>query len=96
MECAFGILSNKWRVFHTAILLNPQFVDILVKAACVLHNFVRLRDGYKFEDTLTCEMDDIPVRGTGGTSRNVQDVRNTFSDFFLSPAGCVPWQYDMV
>ena len=46
VECAFGILANKWRVFHTSISLDPDFVKEIVLAACVLHNFVRVRDGF--------------------------------------------------
>lgn len=37
----------------------------IVLTACVLHNFVRVRDGHHFEDTLTCLLEDIPVVGTG-------------------------------
>ncbi|KAF0717933.1 protein ALP1-like [Aphis craccivora] len=25
VECTFGILSNKWRIFHRAINLDPDF-----------------------------------------------------------------------
>ncbi|GBP40870.1 hypothetical protein EVAR_88931_1 [Eumeta japonica] len=53
VECAFGILSNKWRIFHTSMTIPPDFAVLVTKAACVLHNFVRRRDGYRFEDTLT-------------------------------------------
>jgi len=45
IECTFGILSNKWRVFHsTNILVEPDFAILITKASCVLHNFVRRRD----------------------------------------------------
>lgn len=27
VECAFGVLANKWRVFHTPILVQPGFID---------------------------------------------------------------------
>ncbi|KAJ8946584.1 hypothetical protein NQ314_008839 [Rhamnusium bicolor] len=65
-------------------------------SACILHNFVRLRDGYKFEDTLACDMGDIAIIGTGGTSNKATDIRNSFASFFVSPAGSVPWQYDII
>nr|CAI5866952.1 unnamed protein product [Callosobruchus analis] len=81
IECTFGILANKWRIFLTT---------------CVLHNFVRLRDGFKFEDTLTCAMVDIPVIGTGGTGKSAKQVRDTLAEFFITPAGSVPWQYHKV
>lgn len=33
VECGFGILSYKFRIFH-----NLKFCDTLVKACCILHN----------------------------------------------------------
>ncbi|GBP23647.1 hypothetical protein EVAR_80264_1 [Eumeta japonica] len=50
VECAFGVLCNKWRVLHTPLLVNPNFATHIVKAACVLHNYVRRRDGYNYND----------------------------------------------
>lgn len=96
VECVFGILANKWRVYHTAINLDPLFVEKIVLAACVLHNYVRLRDGFQFEDTLTCPMDNIPVVGTGGSCSTSKTNRDTLADYFTSPAGCVSWQYNMI
>jgi len=40
VECAFGLLANKWRVLHTTILVSPKFVNDIVKSCCVLYNFV--------------------------------------------------------
>nr|CAI5866954.1 unnamed protein product [Callosobruchus analis] len=97
IECTFGILANKWRIFHTAAIhLDPDFATMIVLTTCVLHNFVRLRDGFKFEDTLTCAMVDIPVIGTGGTGKSAKQVRDTLAEFFITPAGSVPWQYHKV
>lgn len=92
VEYAFGILSNKWHVFHTAIQLDPDFVENIVSAACVLHNFVRWKEGYKFEDTLTCDLTNIPANGTGGAAKHTKKARESFADYFVSPAGSVPWQ----
>jgi hypothetical protein len=38
---AFGILSSRFRIFHTAINLKPYKVDSIVFACCALHNFLR-------------------------------------------------------
>lgn len=46
-------MSNKFRVFHTPINVNFDVTMNIVKACCVLHNFIRLRNGYRIEDTLT-------------------------------------------
>ncbi|XP_041437218.1 protein ALP1-like [Xenopus laevis] len=91
VECTFGILSNKCCVFHTSIQLEPDFVDIIIKACCVLHNFVRLRDRYNYQDTLTDDIPDIDwatVRGPTGGMR----VRDQFANYFMSPDGVIPWQ----
>jgi len=40
VECAFGILANKWRIFHTPITLEPENVTHVVKAARILHNYI--------------------------------------------------------
>ncbi|XP_053964136.1 uncharacterized protein LOC128867068 [Anastrepha ludens] len=53
VECAFGLLANKWRIFHTPILVQPDFIDEIVKACCILHNFVRKRDGINYEESDT-------------------------------------------
>jgi hypothetical protein len=70
VECAFGILSNKWRIFQLPLNVRPDFAVDIVKA-CVLHNFVRERDGCKFEEALTMTgLEGVPdgqsVRGGGG------------------------------
>jgi len=41
VECAFGIVCNKWTIFHSAIDVCPYFCDVTVKTCCILHNFVR-------------------------------------------------------
>jgi hypothetical protein len=60
VECAFGIVCNKWRIFHCATGVCPDFYDIIVKTCCILHNFFRQRDGFQFQDTLyECPHDSI-------------------------------------
>jgi len=40
IECAFGILSSRWRVLHTKMNVNPSNADSVVTAACILHNYL--------------------------------------------------------
>jgi hypothetical protein len=44
VECAFGILCNKWRIFHCAIDVCPDIWDVIVKTCCILHNTYVLAD----------------------------------------------------
>jgi hypothetical protein len=41
VECTFEILANKWRIFYRPIDVKPDFFDNIIKACCVLHNYVR-------------------------------------------------------
>ncbi|XP_040184702.1 protein ALP1-like [Rana temporaria] len=95
VECAFGILANKWRVLHTPIVLNMQNAVCAVKAACALHNFIRQRDGFKFEDPVHENMERAHWTGVRG-SRQSTHVRDQFASYFMSPAGQVPWQLDAI
>lgn len=91
VECSFGILSNKWRVLHSCILVNPDFATVIVKCCCVLHNFVRRRDGYIFEDSLSCDMANLDdITAVGGRCNAIQ-IRDIFCDYFNGP-GALPWQ----
>ena len=69
VECAFGIVCSKWRVFHFAIDVCPDFYDVTVTTSCILHSFFGQRDGVQFHDTLKqCPVESIQ---TVGAIRNV-------------------------
>jgi hypothetical protein len=86
VECAFGILSNRWRIFD-----SPDFAVVIVKSCVVLHNFVHERDGCKFEDALTVTgLEDVPdgqsvLGGGGGLTANIG--RNKGADYFRTDTG---------
>ena len=40
IENAFGILVARWRVFKTEIACDPDNVEIITRAAVVLHNYM--------------------------------------------------------
>ncbi|KAF0755014.1 protein ALP1-like, partial [Aphis craccivora] len=65
-------------------MAKPDFADIIVKACCILHNFVRRRDG-GLGDLEEHQND------TGGRSQG-KDVRDYFANNFLE-AGSVPFHY---
>ncbi|XP_063635183.1 uncharacterized protein LOC134805923 [Cydia splendana] len=45
VENAFGILAEKWRVFHRPMECSVNTAEAVVKAACCLHNFLRAKEG---------------------------------------------------
>lgn len=40
VECAFGIITTKWRILKTEIEIYPDKVDLVVKCICLLHNII--------------------------------------------------------
>jgi len=41
IENAFGIMATRWRIFRRSVVARPENVVLVVKAACVLHNFLQ-------------------------------------------------------
>lgn len=100
VECAFGILANKWRIFHRPLDVNVETAICVIKACTVLHNFVRQKDGFDFESTrIEQETKYFPNISNaqsirGGSSSN--SIRATFTNYFVSEAGSVPWQDEAI
>ena len=96
VECAFGIFANKWRIFHRSLNVNPECADSVVKACCVLHNYVHKKDGVRFEDTCyECPLQNVNATKARGTGDGI-NVRDYFAKYFTSPAGAIPWQYEKI
>lgn len=96
IECTFGILANKWRIFHKPLNVNFTFAEDIIKACCILHNYVRVRDGYRYEDTLF----EVPLESLlegnvprGGMSANT--ARDKYAEYFITD-GRVHWQDSMI
>jgi hypothetical protein len=98
IECAFG-MTQKFQVLLTPIrCLNYATVNNIVKSVCVLHNFIRLRDGVPYSATesgdtqdrsFNFERDEIHVnpRSSGAT------VGKYLTNYFVLPRASLPWQY---
>lgn len=56
-ENAFGILTNRFRIFSRAIFLEPNKVVKIVKACCSLHNWIRKTN--KSNYGITTDFEDI-------------------------------------
>jgi hypothetical protein len=87
VECAFGILASKCRIFYHPVDVGAEFCDSIVKACCVLHNFVRQKDGIHFIDTVyLCPLESIPPYGVRGKLSAI-NIRDYFASYFTSPQG---------
>ncbi len=40
IECTFGILTSRFRIYHRKIFAEPKNADRLVKATVILHNYL--------------------------------------------------------
>ncbi|CAK1592280.1 unnamed protein product [Parnassius mnemosyne] len=95
IECSFGILANKWQIFHRPINVNLDLVSCIIKTCCALHNYVRERDGYKFEDTLSIPgFEEVP-NGFQRATRRGASYRDVFADYFTTE-GQLSWQMSSI
>ncbi|XP_063238528.1 uncharacterized protein LOC134540023 isoform X4 [Bacillus rossius redtenbacheri] len=96
IECTFIILVYKWRIFHRPLNVDLTLAEDIVSVCCLLHNFVKERDGIRFEDTLTVEgLLDMEPAGRP-TPRLASNVRDMFAKYFISAEGSVPWQMERI
>lgn len=101
IECTFGMTAEKWASFNGPIRCrNMKKINYIVKADCVLHNFVRKREGLEYiprnmEDGETInnpviQPQDLPVLNQN-SSPNV--LRNYLANYFVTPRASLPWQW---
>ncbi|XP_044129675.1 uncharacterized protein LOC122922958 [Bufo gargarizans] len=90
VQCAFGILGSKWRVLLRALQLDVDLVESLIKACCILHNYLHVHEAADVESTPVIERarDCFPEM----PDVSAPQVRDMFADYFMSPEGTVPWQ----
>lgn len=85
-------MCNKWRILHRPLDVNIGFAEKIVKAICTLNNYVRIRDGYNFEDTLyTPPLENLASHYTGRAVRQADNVRVHLTNYFINE-GKVDWQ----
>lgn len=89
-------MCNKWRILHRPLDMNIDFAEYIVKAICVLHNYVRIRDGHSYEDTFfTPPLENLAGEVVGGRAIRVGDVQTKFMDYFNNEES-VEWQNRMI
>lgn len=50
VENAFGILANRFRIFHCAMQMSPSSAEDVILAACTLHNYLRNKAIHDLDD----------------------------------------------
>lgn len=97
VECAFGIMVSKWRCLKTELQVDPDKVDIIVKCVCLLHNLIIDKEGIGIHEMDSEPVHDVPVsRRYNHYSRSANEARETLKNYFVSPAGEIPFQYNLI
>lgn len=100
-ENAFGILVKKFRIYERTLSITPEHVNVIVKATCVLHNYLR-DDTCHWADNEQDQAEvasDVlrPLLGIGGNSaQQALRIREQFKNYFISTEGAVDWQVQEV
>ena len=104
VENAFGILVQRWRIFTRKICLHKRNARKVIKAACILHNF--LQDDRSVEAIMAelCpDGEEVPpvamqpfnrLRGYRSPG-DAMEIRNAFKDYF-NGVGALNWQENYV
>lgn len=96
VECAFGILCNKWRILHRALNVSKKLSIDIVKACIILHNLVRIKDAQRLEMYVSQEkLQILPTAKCNRPTRPAATLRDNFADYFMSE-GALPWQMNKI
>uniref|UniRef100_A0A8C1RJU9 DDE Tnp4 domain-containing protein n=1 Tax=Cyprinus carpio TaxID=7962 RepID=A0A8C1RJU9_CYPCA len=99
VENSFGILASKWEVYQRRIKLQPQNVDRVIKANCVLHNYIiKTTDPTQHGTTKNQTPECMAESSTSGAIQNLQQcvnhpsreaflIREAYKDYFMSTSG---------
>lgn len=100
IECAFGMMAEKFQVLSTAIRCHTiEKVTNIIKAVCILHNYVRKREGilYSPREFIQNRLLTIPVIQPHNieitATMSPHNQRNYLANYFISEQGSLPWQY---
>ncbi|XP_068125991.1 uncharacterized protein [Hyperolius riggenbachi] len=89
VECAFGIMANKWRIFHTSMMMDTANAVTIVKAACVLHNFVRDKEGINVDEDVPPPPLEALTASTRRGTISATTLREQLTLYLNSPESCV-------
>ncbi|XP_047499503.1 uncharacterized protein LOC125045951 [Penaeus chinensis] len=93
VENAFGILSQRFRIYQRTLNLLPDNADNVIFATCILHNYLRDNATNVTNMNVTnngSSLEEIARQG-GNAPQGAFLVREKFREFLNSPAGSLPW-----
>ncbi|XP_059920841.1 uncharacterized protein LOC132467527 [Gadus macrocephalus] len=96
VECAFGILASRFRMYYRVMGQNPEHVEACVKATCILHNLLRSTEATRPSSDEAVPLEGGRRLGTNNSTKEVMQERERFMTYFNSAAGEVSWQNNVV
>lgn len=97
VECAFGILVSRWRVFERPLPFNLATTEKVIIATLLLHNFIISEELNKGQSNyIDCNWADqnpnLVNEVDNRIIENSESQRRRLAEYFSSPQGSVPWQ----
>ena len=103
VECAFGILVQRFRVFDRKMYLSPENATLVTKACTVLHNYLTppctdydsIMEGRQYNENQGALRN---VRNYPGyhSPNDATEVRDWYKAYFWSPTGSIPYQWEKI
>ncbi|XP_062556435.1 uncharacterized protein LOC134221259 [Armigeres subalbatus] len=86
VECAFGIMSSKWRILLKPIETSPKLGDDIVKAICILHNVIIDHEGVSLQleeaaDYIGRRTDNVSTPPSKISTNSGRFIRDYFKGF---------------
>lgn len=103
VDCSFGILVSKFRIFKNSIAVFPDRVDKIIKTACALHNMIRMEENTPLQTQMNTNIrpnafqpvQNIRQIHNNHSTRQARAVREKFCNYF-SGMGVVQWQGQII
>lgn len=106
VECAFGLLRGRWRIFAKPIIASNHTVRGIVQAAICLHNFIMNKEMQEnnserhysimeLSNEVSEGLTDMGRTGSNAYKRTAANIRDKFAEYFHT-AGAVPWQWQKI
>jgi len=99
VECAFGILTAKWRLLKKVIETNVNKAERTVRCICLLHNVIIDLEGTTHDHSVLQETSRIRAsrqarthisgRSLSRSSKGATYVRNAFKAYFNGPTAAI-------
>jgi hypothetical protein len=95
VECSFGMFSSKFEILQRAMWCNLETATAVTKAVCILHNFIRMREGKVSQSRIPKgDANKYVFQTTTGNALCYQPPRalREHLNYYLAHKNPVPWQ----